>query len=307
MAPSFKAIDPKLHLALGFAMPWHATSIIFVTLSSLSLALVVSQGVLRPIGLIGTFFLALWLFNYAFEMLEYAANGGTGAPVASVETLSPFKWRPLVMAAICFWLVLLGSQLGTTGKVIIMLLLLLQPAFIATLGMGDGLLQAVNPISLWRVIVGMGAYYLLVLAVIGLFIVLAIALREVDFWPFERYALLEIAILTVFTVLGISVFLRRIEIGFEPRSSPERAMERDDRQHLRELDEILDEAYGLARLKYYERAASVIKRWLANSDAIAAPDDVNLILERVRGWGDPAAFNFIERAIGALAGQRAQP
>jgi hypothetical protein len=299
MAPSIKAIDSKLHLARAFAMPWHATSIIFVTLSSLLLAGIDVHGVLLLISLIGKFFLASWLFNYAFEMLDYAANGGTGAPVASVETLSPFQWRPLVTVAICLWLVLLEYQLGTTGKVIIILLLLVQPAFIATLGMGDGLLQAVNPVSLWRVIVGMGAYYLLVLAVIGLLIALAIALREVDFWPFERYALLEFAILTIFAVLGTSVFLRRIEIGFDPRSSPERAVERDDREHLRQLDQILDEAYGQARLKYYEHAATVIKRWLANSGEIATPDDVNLILERVRGWGDPAAFNFIARAIGA--------
>jgi len=287
-------------------MPWRGTSIIFVTLSSLLLALVVSHGVLWPISLIGTFFLASWLFNYAFEMLEHAANGGTGAPVASVETLSPFQWRPLVTAAICFWLVLLGSQLGTSGKVIIFLLLLVQPGVIATLGMGDGLLQAVNPVSLWRVIVGMGAYYLLVLAVIGLFIALAVAQQNVDLWPFERYALLEFGILTVFALLGTSVFLRRIEIGFQPRTSPERAMERDDREHLRQLDEILDEAYGQTRLKNYERAASVIKRWLSNSDEIGFPDDVNLILERVRGWGDPAALNFIERAIGKSTAGDAQ-
>jgi hypothetical protein len=306
MAPSFKVIDRKLHLALAFAMPWHATSIIFVALSSLLLALIDVHGVLLLISLIGKFFLASWLFNYAFEMLDYAANGGTGAPVASVETLSPFKWRPLVTVAICFWLVLLGSQFGTTGKVVIILLLLVQPAVIATLGIGEGLLQAVNPLSLWRVIVGMGAYYLLVLAVIGLFIALAIALQEVGFWPFERYALLEMAILTVFAVLGTSVFLRRIEIGFEPRSSPERAMERDDREHLRQLDEILDEAYRQARLKYYEHAASIIKRWLATSGEIATPDDINLILERVRGWGDPAAFKVIEKAIGASTREQAQ-
>ncbi len=287
-------------------MPWNATSIIFVALSSLLLAIIETHGPMMPIGLIGMFFLASWLFNYAFEMLEHAANGGTGAPIASVETLSPFNWRPLVTAAICFWLALLGSRFGTTGRVIIILLLLVQPAFIATLGMGDGLLQAVNPVSLWRVIVGMGAYYLLVLAVIGLFIALAIALQTTDLWPFERYALLEVAILTVFAVLGTAVFLRRIEIGFQPRASPEREMERNDREHLRQLDEILDEAYEQARLKRYERAASVIKLWLSNSDEIGIPDDVNLILERVRGWGDPAASSVIERAIGASTGEQTQ-
>src|SRR5271155_5085188 len=135
MAPSFRVIDSKRQLALAFAMPWNGTSIIFVTLSSLLLTVIESHGALMPISLIGTFFLAAWLFNYAFEMLEHAANGGTAAPIASVETLSPFQWRPLVTAAICFWLVLLGSQFGTKGKVIIFLLLLVQPGVIATLGM----------------------------------------------------------------------------------------------------------------------------------------------------------------------------
>jgi hypothetical protein len=288
-------------------MPWNWTSVIFVALSSIFLAIIETHGALMPVSLIGTFFLAAWFFNYAFEMLEHAANGGTSAPIASVETLSPFQWRPLVTAAICLWIVILGLQLGTTGKAIIVALLLVQPAFIATLGMGDGLLQAVNPISLWRVIFGMGAYYLLVLAVIGLFAALVIALQKMELWPVERDALLEFGILTVFAVLGAAVFLRRIEIGFEPRLSPERALERDNHEHLRQLDEILTEAYGQARLKRYERAASIIRAWLSKTDAANIPGDIDVILQRVRDWGDPAAFKLIEAAIGASKAGAAPP
>jgi hypothetical protein len=287
-------------------MPWNVTSIIFVILSSLLLAGIESR-VLLSISLIPTFFVVSWLFNYAFEVLDHAANGGTAAPTASIEVLSPFQWRPLAQVAICFLIVLLGSQLGTTGNVIIVLLLLVQPASIATLGVGHGVLQAVNPFTLWRVIRGMGTYYLLVLAVIGLFLAFAITVQKAGLWPFVRYMLLEIGVLTVFAVLGTSVFLRRIEIGFEPRSSPERTMERDAGEHQRQLDEILGEAYGQTRLKDYERAASVIKRWLSNTDEIGIANDVKLILQRVRGWGDPAAFNFIERAIGASTRDREQP
>lgn len=299
MAPSSRVIDSKRHLALAFATPWNATSIIFVAFSSLLLAGFESRGVLLPISLIGTFLLAWWFFNYAFEVLDHAANGGTTAPIASIEVLSPFQWRPLVQVAICFLIVLLGSRRGATGDIIIILLLLVLPASIATLGVGDSILQAANPSTLCRVIIGMGAYYLLVLAVVGLFVALAITLHKADVWPFVRYVLLEIGILTVFAVLGTSVFLRRIEIGFEPRSSPERAMERDACEHLRQLDEVLDEAYGQTRLKDYERAASIIKRSLSNTDKIDIPNDVEVILQRVRGWGDPAALNFIEKAIGA--------
>jgi hypothetical protein len=307
MAPSFRVIDPKLRLALAVAMPWNGTSIIFVTLSSLLLAGIESRGVLLPISLVGAFFPALWLFNYAFEMLDHAANGSTTAPVASIEVLSPLQWRPLVEVAICLLIVVLGSQHGTTGNLIIILLLLVLPASIATLGAGDGVLQAANPFTLWRIIVGMGAYYLLVLAVIGLFVALAITVQKTDLWPFVRYALLEIGILTVFAVLGTSVFLRRIEIGFEPRSSPERTIERDGREHLRQLDAILDEAYSQTRLKDYERAASIINRWLSNTAEIDIPNDVKLILQHVRGWGDPAAFDFIERALSAPTGSGEQP
>lgn len=282
-------------------MPWNVTSIIFVTLSSVLLAIIETHGALVPISLIGTFILASWLFNYAFEMLEHAANGGIAAPIASVETLSPFQWRPLVTAAICYWIVLLGPQLGTTGNAVIIVLWLVQPASIAILGMGDSVLQAVNPLSLGRVIVGMGAYYLLVLALIGLFAALVITLQKADLWPFARYALLEIGILTVFAVLGTAVFLRRIEIGFEPRLSPERAVEHEDREHQRQLDAVLDDAYGQARLKDYERAAATIKRWLSSSDETGIPNDVNVILQRVRDWGDPAALTFIEKAIDTSA------
>jgi hypothetical protein len=307
MTPSFRVIDSKLHLALAFAIPWNGTSIIFVTLSSLLLAGIESRSVLLPISLIGTFFLALWLFNYAFEVLDHAANGSTIAPIASIEVLSPFQWRPLVIVAICFLIVVLGSKLGATGNVIIILPLLVLPASIATLGMGGSALQAANPFTLWRITVGMGAYYLLVLALIGLFVALAVTLQTAHLWAFVRYALLEIGILTVFAVLGTSIFLRRIEVGFEPRSSPERTTERDVGEHQRQLDEILDEAYGQSRLKDYERAAFIIKRWLSNTDKVGIANDVKVILQRVRGWGDPAAFNFIERAIGASAGNKDQP
>jgi hypothetical protein len=307
MAPSIKVIDPKRHLLRALAMPWNWTSIIFVALSSILLATIETHGALNPISWIGTFFLATWLFNYAFEMLEHAANGGTAAPVASVETLRPVHWRPLVTAAICVWLVILGLHFGALGKAIIVGLLLLQPAFIATLGMGDGLLRALNPLSLWRVISGMGPYYLLVLAVIGLFAALVKALQQMDLGTFERDALLEFGILTVFAILGSAVFLRRIEIGFEPRLSPERAIERDNREHLRQLDEILSEAYGQARLKRYERAASVIKGWLSNTDATNIPDDIDVILQRVGGWGDPAALKIIEGAIGSSMAKEMPP
>jgi hypothetical protein len=287
-------------------MPWNVTSMIFVVLSSLLLAGIASRGVLLSISLIPTFFLVLWLFNYAFEVLDHAANGRTAAPIASVEVLSPFQWRPLVIAASCFLIVGLAPKLRATGNLIVILLVLVSPASIATMAVGDGALHAANPFTLWRITAAMGAYYLLVLAVMVLFAALAVTLQAAHLWPFVRYVLLEIGILTVFAVLGSSVFLRRVQIGFDPSSSPERRMERDVGEHQRQLDGILDEAYGHARLKDYERAASIIKRWLSNTDDGGIPDNVEVILGRVRGWGDPAAFECIERAIGTSAGNKAR-
>jgi small-conductance mechanosensitive channel len=285
-------------MSLAFAMPWNGTSVMFVVLSSLLLAGMESH-VLLSISLIPTIFLTLWLLNYGFDVLDHAANGSTAAPTASIEVLSPFQWQSLVIMALCFLLVALGSKLGAMRGTVIISLLLVLPACIATFEVGESALQAASPLKLWRITVGMGFYYILVLVVIGLFAALAVILQAVHLWPFVRYMLLEMGVLTVFAVLGTSIFLRRIEVGFEPRSSPERAIARDFDKRQRQLDEILDEAYGQSRLKDYERAASIINRWLSSTEAVSVPDDVKVILQRVRGWGDPTAFSFIERALAA--------
>ena len=166
-------------------------------------------------------------------------------------------------------------------NIVITLLILVLPAAMATVEVGESPIRAANPFALWRITAGMGAYYLLVLAVISVFVALAAILQTTHLWAFVRY-MLEIGILTVFAVLGACVFLRRIEVGFEPRSSPERAMEREVGEHQLRIDEIIDQAYVQARLKEYERAASILKRWLSDTDEVSVSNDVKIILQRVR-------------------------
>ena len=80
------------------------------------------------------------------------------------DMLSPFEIRPWIQAALLFY----GAWLcwwigGTFGIVLGIVLLAVFPATVAILGFGEQPWQAVNPVIWFRVIRGLGPYYVLLL------------------------------------------------------------------------------------------------------------------------------------------------
>lgn len=269
-------------LLKALLIPWGFASISFVAISSVLLAWLHDKGVL---GLMATYFLLAWLFKYAYVLLEHVANGAREAPAVSTDMLGPMEQRPWIQASICFAVYLALHYIGGVGVAAISVLLLsLLPASMAVLGIGESVPQALNPLMLWRMIRGLGLYYLAILAMLVTVGLLIAALTNMDAWTVLTVVAAEVAVLTVFSALGGAVFERRLELGFEPLTSPERQKDRDDIEHRRLLDRMLDELYTAVKMKRRSQALALLNRWLGHSDDAHVGSDAFVIVRRAAGW-----------------------
>jgi len=266
----------------ALAIPLGLPSLLFVILSSLLLAFFQGKGVL---GVFGSYFLIVWLFKYAYVLLEHVANGEREAPVVSVEMLGPFEQRPLIQATI-FFLIQLGLRhfAGASMTLAAVVLLCLLPASSAVLGIGAGVLQSLNPLMLWRVMRGLGHYYFAILVVMITAALLMAALIRSATWNALSIATAEIALLIVFSALGGALYERRLELGFEPRRSPERDTERADAERKQLFDAMLDELYTLVRTRRGVQAQLLVQRWLADANDRHVGSEAHAIVLRTAGW-----------------------
>ncbi|MEO8018798.1 MAG: hypothetical protein ABI769_13365, partial [Pseudomonadota bacterium] len=142
-------------------VPFHPTNLIMVVIFGVLLAFCVSFG---SYGWIGALFLQIWVFKYCFVLVEAVANGATEPPVMDLNMLSPTETRPWIQAALFiggYWLCKWVG--GSAGVVLAIGLLALLPATVAILGFGEPPWQAVNPLTWFRVIRGLGSYYAILL------------------------------------------------------------------------------------------------------------------------------------------------
>jgi hypothetical protein len=276
-------------------IPWGAGSILFVGISSALLAFFQGKGVL---GAIGSFFLLSWFFKYAYVLLESVAHGRVDAPVVAVEMLGPFEQRPLIQLAWCTVGYLAVRWLGgTAGIAAAALLLVVLPASVAALGLGLGIWQSVNPRTLWQILRGLAWQYLGVLALIAVASALIVVMVRSGVWTLWTIAVAEIAVLTMFSALGGALFERRLEIGHEPVSSPERQREKYDREHARELSAMLDELYAQMRVKRHEDALEPLLRWFPAASEDYRVADVHTIVDRVAGWRNAAILSLVTQTL----------
>jgi hypothetical protein len=286
-------------------VPWSLASVLFVVFSAGLLAFFLGKGVY---GVVGSYFLLSWFFKYAYVVLEHVANGHLEAPVASVEMLGPFEQRPLILVAWCLITYTTARTLGgAAGTALVTLVLLMLPATVAVLGLGSGVFQSINPLTLWRTMRGLGIYYLGALGLMAAAATLIFVMEKMDAWNMLTIAVAEVAVLTVFSTLGGALFVRRLEIGHEPIVSPERQVENEDREHSRALSAMLDDLYTQARLKKHEPALNILGQWFAQTDDRYIVSDANTIGARVAAWNDSKALGWISRALVAELEKRGKP
>jgi hypothetical protein len=287
-------------LLRALSMPFHLTSLLFVGFVAVLLALLWSVGgALSLIPLFGTFFLLSWLNKYAFAQLEQAALGVSDAPVASVEMLGPFggvrSWVHPVLAGGVLLLMGVVPQAGRAA--IAVAALLLFPSSVGVLAITHRVIDAVNPLALWRVMVGMGCTYLLLVAAVGGVIVSGTVVWGLPVAGVLRYAVLEVLLLCLYSLIGGTIFVRRSELGFEPRVSPECDAEKVELAYAQRRQVMMDEVCGVVRVRDGARAGAVLKQWLVEAGEQNLHLDVPTILDQAMRFPERRGLATVARTL----------
>ena len=279
-------------------VPLRGASLVLIVIFSALLLIAASGGLLGlPLALITI----SWFFKYGFALLDHVAEGVIEPPVLSYEMVNPVnESRPLGLALIVFAYGLLTETLSHwLGSDVAAALrtagLLLLPAIIMAQAAG-GFWQSLNPIVLLQIVMRVPGSYLLILAVLAGFWLLATALVS---WlpaaelPFAvhiplpesvRIAILMYAWLASFAMIGGVLYVRRHELGFEPTHSPEREAQKAERERQRELDRLIDRIFAEWRGGAYGNAWRTIERHL---QSCARPnDELRALFVRAEQWPD---------------------
>lgn len=235
--------------------------------------------------------LTTWFFKYAYIVFDHTVRGFDEPPTLDINMLNPFtELRPYAQLAI-IGLIYLGVhfaqiRLGTNVAIALSVMAsLLLPASVAILGVDQSILNAVNPVAWARLILGMGPWYLLVLAVIGGYSLLIVLLQRWELWLPVQISIYLFCILSIFSFLAGATYERRHELGLDPWVSPERTAALLHKQDLHRSEAEVTAAYGLTRAGSHVRAWEMLQAWLAKRGH--APDDYRWLCEHVAPWDDP--------------------
>jgi hypothetical protein len=272
-------------------VPFHPTNLLMVGVFAILVTLCLKAGFY---GLFVVLFMQIWVLKYCFVLIERLADGATEPPVMDSDMLSPMEVRPWIQGALLFWGATLCHQIGgTAGITLGVVMLALFPATVAILGFGERPWQSVNPLIWYRVIRGLGPYYVLLLLALVACAGVAWLLGRLNLWvPVQAFIVLwcEVAF---FCLVGASLFVRRKELGFEPSRSPERAAAREEAERLKERAKMVDEVFQLVRIGKHVDATAPLARWLRDTDPEHVSKDAHYVAERALKWETPAALNTL--------------
>jgi hypothetical protein len=286
-------------------LPARPTVLLLIAVLTLGLLLAQHGGLF---GIVLQVLLLSWLLSYGYVLLERIANGAAEPPVLAVEMLNPVNEPRALLQVALVLAVAAGLRLladlvnADLAMALACLALLALPASIGALGAGDGVLQALNPLVLWRIMQGLGLSYLaIVLAVmleIGALMLLA-GRAQAPTWVLIPMA--QFAWLSLFALIGGALYEQRQALGYEPIDSPERRAQRAQQSLEHERSRFLDRVYGEARGGNLAAAWDSIERELAARDH--AFEFYDWLLERLTRLPSAAlaarlAQDYIRRALG---------
>ena len=235
-----------------------------------------------------------WVLKYCFVLIEHIADGATEPPVMDTDMLSPFELRPWLQGA----LLVAGGTLcyklgGNAGFAAAVVLLLAFPASAALLGMGENVFQAMNPLAWFRVIRGLGPWYLTLL---GALLLAALLCSLVLRWGppiIVGVAVFLLCEVGFFGLIGACIWLRRKQLGFEPSRSPERTAAREESARVKERAKMIDEVFTSARIGKHVDATAPLARWLRDLEPEYVARDALHMAEQALKWQLPLALNPI--------------
>lgn len=272
-------------------LPFQATTLLLVAIFSIILSVLDLHAIF---GVVGKVIVQIWVLKYCYVLVENISEGRTEAPVMSQEMLSPFEVRPWIQLAI----VTIGATLciwigGNAGIALGVLLLALLPASIAVLGFGERFHEGVNPVTLFRVIRGLGPLYVALLAAMIVYAAIGWFVANTGLWRIFVHAVRLLCELSFFALIGGCMYLRRRQLGYTASNSPERAAERAESERIKLRARMMDEVFQLARNGRQVDATEPLANWLEDLDAEHACRDAYHAAEQVLRWENPAAVNTI--------------
>jgi pentatricopeptide repeat protein len=270
-------------------VPFSATCLIMVAIISVLLTFFASAG---WYGILGALILQIWIFKYCYTLIQHLADGTKEPPVMSTDTLSPFEIRPwvqLVIVAAGGWLCLYIG--GRAGIALAIAFLALLPASIATLGFGERPWQAINPLTLFRVVRGLGPYYLILLAAMSIYFAISWFVGSIGLFKILVHALRLILEISFFALVGGALYARRKQLGYEPTNSPERAAARAENERAKLRARMVDEVFQQVRLGKNVDATKPLAAWLRDLDGEYASRDALYMAEQAVRWDYIAALN----------------
>ena len=226
------------------------------------------------------------------------ADGKTEPPVMSIDMLSPFEIRPWVQVAIAGCAVWLCYAVGgTAGTVLAIFFLLLLPASIGVLGVGEPFYEAVNPVTLFRLIRGLNWLYLVILASMLAYASLLYALHKLGVWTLAKHAAFLFCQLSFFSLIGGAIYLRRRELGYEPSQSPERTAAREEAERVKLRARMIDDVFQQVRIGKHIEATRPLAIWLGDLDGETAAKDAMYIAGQALGWDAPGGLNTLASTL----------
>lgn len=275
-------------------VPFRATSLMLIGV----FALIFSILSMNIYGQIISVLVQGWVLKYCYVLLEHIADGAIEPPVMSADMISPTEIRPWVQLA----LVVLGVSAcmalsGGAQIVLAIALLALLPATIAVLGVGEPFFQAVNPLMLFRLIRGLGPYYLLILASILVYAVFLAVLARLGVWTILWHAAILVCELSFFSLIGGCMYLRRHQLGIEPSRSPERTAAREEAERVKVRARMMDDVFQQVRIGKHVEATRPLANWFRDLDGPTAVRDAQHVVSQALGWDQVGSLNTITSTL----------
>jgi hypothetical protein len=280
-----------MELLKVLAMPFQMGSLLFVAASSLLFGLVISLGGASLTGAVLSLFviwlLLTWLTNYALRLIDDVANGVRESRAASVEMLTDafLDSRTWIHPSIAIVLVVL-HELHPQWPVAPTLAaaVLWMPASLGACALSGHGRDALNPAMWWRVAYGLGAWYLLLVAFVAVCMLCGAILAQRLAIGGVLMACLQLLVLLVYAAIGGAIYERRLELGFDPRISPERIDLRLQAERKERRQQVIDGMYKDIRVREAQRAVASAREWLAGAEAKDRAGDVQAFLAAGKTW-----------------------
>jgi hypothetical protein len=274
-----------------------AVPLLFVALISVLGLIVLNTGFVGLLmGLPLLILVSSWTARYALILIDHVGRG-LEPPVLAIEMVNPLDARPLAALA---WLGLAlagtlfaGRAALWAGALVALLEAALLPAALGVLALESWFL-AFSPLHLLRTVRGLGPAYGVMLAATCIYGAgLAILLTHHPLYVALPAGLLGWVALAL--LYGAAWHHRREALGFDAWLSPERAEAKAAAIATRAKQRVLDEIYGLVRVRRLERAWQVAEEGLAQ-----AGEDVEFcrwLRDGAAGWDEGSIAEGLTRRL----------